>query len=302
AFAVASNIQKKSNKKVSVVFEVVDTAPTEKTIIEGIEYQISLRHKGVDQQYLSEYIEILNILKRLTNVNYSLRKQAEFNGQPIIEEILNKIGKNHIELGKIMDPTNGKLRIRVACPKCGLADKQGIKTVIKSNSIVSYCPEHGNYETAYKDNFKFEFNTPLRNLIRAMAYSLDNTNSNLPYEWVRVTGADYAGFYQEQILYKPASFLGFETINLPIILYSPLITDWSGAKLSKSLYVKEGAYKYLPQYLVNYEAFKSQFGVPGFEKLFNEIDLWVREPYRLFRNYSVYYFINLFENGNDSNI
>ena len=30
-----------------------------------------------------------------------------------------------------------------------------------------------------------------------------------------------------------------------MIFYAPLVLDWSGSKLSKSLYVKEGAYKYL---------------------------------------------------------
>ena len=42
----------------------------------------------------------------------------------------------------------------------------------------------------------------------------------------------------------------------PLIVYVPLIIDWSGAKLSKSLYVQSGAYQYLKDqgmdYLVSY--------------------------------------------------
>ena len=91
-----------------------------------------------------------------------------------------------------------------------------------------------------------EYNTPLRNLIRGLVYSIDNQDETVDYEWLRITGSDYAGFYQEQLLYKTTDLLGYSVSKLPMILYAPLVTDWSGAKLSKSLYVKEGAYTYLP--------------------------------------------------------
>jgi hypothetical protein len=34
--------------------------------------------------------------------------------------------------------------------------------------------------------------------------------------------------------------LGVDVTDLPFILYSPLVIDWSGSKLSKSLYVSKG--------------------------------------------------------------
>ncbi len=141
--------------------------------------------------------------------------------------------------------------------------------------IKSFCPEHGWFETPFENSSLFEYNTPLRNLIRAIAYSKDNLNEATEYKWLRVTGSDYAGFYQEQMLHKPASLLGYKASDLPIILYSPLITDWSGAKLSKSLYVKQEAYKYLPSYIVNFEHFKDKYGEVVFDKLFNEVKLWL---------------------------
>ena len=80
------------------------------------------------------------------------------------------------------------------------------------------------------------------------------------------------------------------------IVYSPLIVDWSGAKLSKSLYVKEGAYGYLEaqgmDYLVSYEVFRRagmDLGV-----VLDEVEGWVKHPYRLFRSYSIAYFHALF--------
>ncbi|MCD6434207.1 MAG: hypothetical protein J7L14_01190 [Candidatus Diapherotrites archaeon] len=64
--------------------------------------------------------------------------------------------------------------------------------------------------------------------------------------------------------------------------------------MSKSLYVREGAYKDLPSYLVNFREFKKTLGKKGLEKLLRETSLWLEEPYRLFRNYSVYYFMEMF--------
>jgi len=136
----------------------------------------------------------------------------------------------------------------------------------------------------------------LRNLIRAMIYLKDNENPRLDHEWLRVTGSDYSGFYQEQLLYRCVSILGHDIYKLPLIIYTPLIIDWSGAKLSKTLYVKENAYNYLPNYLLNYKVFIKRFGIKGIEKLQLETENWLEKPYKLFRNYSVYYFMELFEN------
>ncbi|RMF94785.1 MAG: hypothetical protein D6734_06945, partial [Candidatus Schekmanbacteria bacterium] len=88
--------------------------------------------------------------------------------------------------------------------------------------------------------------------------------------------------------------LGYSAHEISKIIYSPLVVDWSGAKLSKSLYVREGAYKDLPPYLVNFREFRKRLGVKGLERLLQETSLWLEEPYRLFRNYSVYYFMEMF--------
>ena len=45
-----------------------------------------------------------------------------------------------------------------------------------------------------------------------------------------------------------------------MIAYAPLTLDWSGSKLSKSLYVSNGAYEYLKEagmgYLLSFEEMK----------------------------------------------
>ena len=94
---------------------------------------------------------------------------------------------------------------------------------------------------------------------------MHNEDQEQDYQIMRITGSDYAGFYQEELLYKPASIIKFPIEKLPTILYTPLVLDWSGAKLSKSLYVKEGAYSDLPSYLINYEYMKKNFGIEGLD-------------------------------------
>ena len=79
--------------------------------------------------------------------------------------------------------------------------------------------------------------------------------------------------------------------KLPAILYTPLVLDWSGAKLSKSLYVKQGAYSDLPSYLINYEFLKNEKGIYALDVIHKITNNWITNPYLLFRNYSIYYFM-----------
>ena len=296
AYALAQKMSARSDLiQPGVFFEVVDTAPSETRNVDGIDYQISLRDSKVADNHLEEYFALLELLKGFTGVDYAARRQRDFNSQQRVPAILRNIVKNRERIAPILDSHRGLLRMRVACSDCGLADKKGINNKYHDDKIESYCPEHGWFETSFDDeSAKFEYSTPLRNLIRAIVYASDNQDKGVPFEWLRVTGSDYAGYYQEQLLYKSASLLGTPAHELPAIVYAPLVVDWSGAKLSKSLYVKQNAYKHLPQYLVNYNDFRDKLGETGVRKMFEEVSSWLEESYKLFRSYSVYYFMEIF--------
>ena len=297
AFALGKLLLKCNNRlKVSVFFEVVDTAPGSKQIIDGVEYQLSLRNSDLIERFMPEYKELLQNLVGISGVNFSCRNQEQFNSGPAISPVIQKLVKHKEEILAMIDPLHKKLKIRLACPECGLTDIYTIRNEYDDIKIRSYCPKHGWVTTdIVKEHARFEYNTPLRNLVRALVYAAENNDAKIDYEWLRVTGSEYAGFYQEQMLYRCASVLGYETKWLPVIVYAPLVLDWSGAKLSKTLYLKDNAYSYLPEYLVNYNHFRQQFGKQGIEKLFMEIKGWLMEPYKLFRHYSVYYFMRIFE-------
>lgn len=299
-----------SNNKVSDHFpefrKMVDIgSKTKRETIEinSVKYQRSLKNTGKINNNFNDYMEILEYFKIRDNVDYLIRFQSEFNKQPYIYPIVKKLIENQEEISKILDPKYKNLRVRVACPCCGLTDKNSSTIKFENETIYSVCPIHGEYKTDIRnESDKLEYNTPVRNLVRAIAYGMHNNDENQNYQIMRITGSDYAGFYQEELLYKPAALLGFPVNELPSILYTPLVLDWSGAKLSKSLYVKEGAYSDLPSYLINYEYLKSSKGVEALDVIHNITDNWIEKPYLLFRNYSIYYFKKEFEEYEKSNL
>lgn len=304
AFATAKKMASTdSSKNVSVLFEVVDTAPSETVSIDGLKYQKSLKQSGKINNFMRQYIEILEYLKLKTGIEYEVRFQSEFNKQKEIYPIIKDVIQNKDKIQNILDPKYGNLRVRVSCPECGLSDKNSVNNKYNNNIITSYCPTHGEYKTNIEtESEKLEYNTPLRNLVRALAYAEINKSDEYDYHIMRITGSDYAGFYQEELLYKVASMIGYKVETLPTILYSPLILDWSGAKLSKSLYVKKDAYRYLPKFLINYENLKEEYGFQGLDYIYEITNEWINNPYMLFRHYSIYYFMEEFRKMNEKAI
>ncbi len=304
AFSLARKMKELNpSKNISVLFEVVDTAPSETIEINGVKYQKSLKNTGKLMANFGDYLEILEYFKNINDIDYNIRFQSEFNKQPYIYPIVKSIIEHKEELAPILDPKYKKLRIRVACPECGLADKNSSQTIFDDDNIISYCPVHGEFFTNVEtESFKLEYNTPVRNLVRAIAYGMHNQDESKDFQIMRITGSDYAGFYQEELLYRPAAIMNYPIDNLPSILYTPLILDWSGAKLSKSLYVKEGAYSDLPSYLISYDYMKHNFGLEGLDIINDITKNWIENPYLLFRNYSIYYFKKEFEEYAKRNI
>ncbi|KAL4932400.1 uncharacterized protein BDV17DRAFT_287924 [Aspergillus undulatus] len=292
-FSIAAALKEQYDREVRVVFVLVDTAPSPNanehapTTIDGVNYQRSLKQTGDLEQHTSPLIRVLQRLSELSDIPYGIETQSLWRSTPVFASILQKIVAQRDFLGPRLSPETGRLAIRASCPQCGLADKHGINNRYDNDgrTITFSCPQHGDYivdMTCHEDLQRLEFNTPLRNLIRILICSQDTTRS-----WIMCTGSDYAGFYQEQLLWR----LLEGRVDGPVICYAPLILDWSGGKLSKSLYVETGAYQYLVDsgrgYMLDADVFLGCEG--GSEALFEEVREWVRKPYKLFRDYSVEY-------------
>ncbi|MEG1009588.1 MAG: hypothetical protein RSF67_07255, partial [Clostridia bacterium] len=210
-----------------------------------------------------------------------------------MKDSLCEVINNTSILKDVLDPKNGEIRLRIPCPKCGLTEKhlRDTKiTKIEKNSlkIESFCPEHGDYNVTIDEKSKdnFDMNVPLRYLVKIL-YLLkqDKANNSLN---IIVDGGDWSGMWPLRVYMEPLLKLGVN--DVPSIIYTPTILDWSGSKLSKRMYVGNTAYReYLKEGLINYSEFYNQYGELGFERLYNEINSWVKSPKKFIRDYTIEY-------------
>lgn len=291
AFALASALKEKTAREIRINFVFVETAPAagQDVIIKGVRYQKSLATVGDFLLNQRAFTKVLERLSLLSGVPCDVKTQDFWRQNPKFGLVLRDIISKRSLFGPRLSPETHELAIRAPCPLCGLAEKHGLTNQYHDDGrIIFTCPTHGEFHVNlhFSDQTQhLGLNTPLRNLVRALLCREDQDTS-----WILCTGADYAGFYQEQLCYRLVE-QGGESPGFPMIFYAPLILDWSGSKLSKSLYVKEGAYKYLCEaglgYMLDANVFlDAEFGL---EALFAEVQQWVAEPYKLFRSYSVEY-------------
>jgi len=307
-----------------VTLDLVDTAPDNKSgcFLQGVAYQRSQRHTQAYHSYLPDYEEIMQSAADFVGgeIPYKIVTQESLTSMASIPQIIEAIVKDRKRLGDELAPVSRTLAMRCACPHpgCGLAEKHGRmnKYLVDASGVATitfHCPYHGDHTITTSnaaDVARLEFNTPLRNLVRAEAFGIHSREAAAraalaigevrDYVHMRVTGADYAGMYSEQLLFRQLPLLsasGLGTIPTPVIAYAPLVLDWAGSKLSKSLYVKEGAYKYLQEAGMGYLLSFAEMKKSGRDHtiLFGEVARWLEDPKKLFRSYTVNYLHRVFE-------
>ncbi|KAI0403975.1 hypothetical protein F4802DRAFT_268741 [Xylaria palmicola] len=298
-----------TSPSVTVLITFVDTAPVKDQGIEcdGIQYQRSYRDvPDALDMYITDYQEVLGLLSTWSSVPSNTAFQSDLFSSPSMPSLVDYMISQRAILGPLLSPKYGSLAIRSACPipGCGLVDKHGRRNEYETNdggrrgSITFHCPRHGPHTVRLshrEEVARLEANAPTRNLLRSMSHLLDTRQHH-----IRVTGADYAGLYQEMLLYRPlaawSAATGAAGGRTPHILYAPLITDWSGAKMSKSLYVRENAYGFMEQLgmdgFCSYAQLRNRFGGDGgqgLRRVWDEVQKWVADPKKLFRTFSLAY-------------
>ncbi|KAJ8119425.1 hypothetical protein ONZ43_g3616 [Nemania bipapillata] len=252
---------------VSITCDLWDRANGGQTTIDGVVYQRTLRDVGKFQRFLPDYVEILRILGDTYHVNYRLRLEEEFLSNSEIPGVVRDIILKRDYYAKYLAPEKGFLAIRSACPQCGLIEKYGTKNMYaEDGSSVSFeCPIHGRFSyNIHTQANQLHFNCQLFNLVLGLFYE------RVPYNYIEICGGDYAGFWQEQLMWR--------FLSRPIIIvYTPLISDWSSCKISKSMYLQKAGYDYLcragQEYLLNYDVFRKQG--KNISVLWKEIEIWV---------------------------
>lgn len=306
SFALAKHLKEILNIETHILFDELENSPAITYEINDNLYYKDLKHtlneNGEDLAtvYMQRFEKILDKISMLSQIDYNIRTYNEFQENYFVRESVIKAFNDKEYFTKLLFPSANDLHIRSICPYCYLGKKR-IKNLaeyhnLESVELIEECPYHGKYNTIIqKNNHSYiDINTQFRDLTKGVSFiEEDKINNTLT---IMLDGGDWGGIWAQRIHTEGMIRLGYN--EFPIRLFAPVILDWSGAKFSKSLYLKNDSYKNINQAFINYDNFLKIYGEIGIEKLWDEVFSWVKEPKKFFRDYSVEYFENVF--GGDS--
>jgi hypothetical protein len=302
-FALGEHFSEKFGIPAQVTFDQLENAPAETLIINGNAYTRSLSDITIDDvtradKHMVAISSILDDLSARTQIQWRIRPYSELQAKPIFRQMLLKILKDYSNFKEIFSPSEQYLRIRFPCPNCLLSDKASISVVVESISndmavLSSICPNHGRYEIrlSLETNDLIDTNAPIRSVLKACVMVDENRRRN--YASFITNGNDWSGVWLQRIYSEGMAALGYNHFDIPLQFFTPMILDWSGAKLSKTLYVQSNAYDYLPPVISDTSSMVGQS--QSFQNLWNEVRGWVKDPRKFFRNYSVAYMKQVLE-------
>ena len=150
-------------------------------------------------------------------------------------------------LGKLLEPRDGKLRIRISCPSCCLIDKDlnwtKIQLVNGKMQIQYRCPSCKKEEVTdlskEEDWNVIDLNTTIRSFLRILCHlSFESERS------IFVEGRDW--LYTDQILQKAIALLGKNFLNRTVepaqqthTFFTPLVLCPDYSKISKSVHKQQ---------------------------------------------------------------
>jgi hypothetical protein len=303
AFELGEHLSSRFRVPAKLKFEVLENAPAVQKVVNGLTY--SKMHSDVysegissSQKHLNSFVELLDDLKKRSGVDYELLTYKQFQEIPFVRKTLLGILTRESEFIPIIAPSENHLRVRFPCPECKFTEKQGVNTVVKEIPdktglyLESTCPEHGKYGIALTENTKdfVDMNTPLRNVIKEALF-IEEAKAKRALD-LMVDGGDWVHM-AEYVVSEGLALLGYSYRDRPARFFTPIIEDWSGAKFSKSVYVEKGTYGYLPDGFLNLVEFKKEYGKKGIDALWEEVNNWVTDPKKVFRNYSAEYLLSV---------
>jgi len=304
AFAIGEYLSDAYDKPSSLLFEALENAPTDQKQI-GDKTYCRMHCDSVQdgrpksEIFMDSFRVLLEYFSRETAVPYEVLYYKPFQEEEFVRRTLLDIIDRQDEFIPFIAPSEKYLRIRFPCPNCRYMEKTSKDSKIVRRSgkhdltFESICPTDGGFEVRVTPGNKsfIDFNTSIRNVIKEARFIEDAKRDNALN--LMVDGGDWVG-----MAYQVASsldLLGYRFREMPSRIFTPIIEDWSGAKFSKSIYVKEGTYGDVPEEFVNFTLLQERFGDRGLELSLNEAREWAKEPRKLFRNYSVEYLREVFK-------
>lgn len=303
AFAIAKHLGEKVTCRTSVTFDILENAKSETKVVDELTYQRSLADTYFEDavptisradHFMDSFKHLLRWLEHVSYVPYRIRSYREFQAIPTVRLNLILILDDPRTFSNIVAPSDGFIHIRFPCPLCKWVEKNTKTLRFERLNTTTYvlsmnCFEHGRHESFLDltSSDYFDTGTAVRDIVKIG--SLVNESENENALSIMVDGVDWSGSWSWAISAMGACALGYEFKDLPIRFFTPAIVDWSGSKFSKSVYVASNAYSYLDPAFLNYQILLRDRGEECLEKLWEEIERWVQDPKRLFRNYSLEY-------------
>ncbi|MEU7742069.1 hypothetical protein [Nonomuraea sp. NPDC049158] len=305
-FAVTAHASQVLNLPAIVIFDALENAPAEHITIDDEDYT---RNVGdlIDAGRLdagertAAFERLLAWAADRSGISYEVRPYDAYQGLRPVRECLHHIASRLEDFRPIVAPADGIVRIRPRCPTCKLMRKsaKGLQITALSGAVRldSTCPLHGPYsETVHLDGGGwYDANTPVRSIQKG--YLLAAERDMYEACSVSVDGADWGGAWHAHVLAPGLAALGVPPPAWPVSIFTPLVVDRTGGKLSKSLYVARGAYADLPAQFLDLNVLLDTHGEDVFDVAWTEVTRWAAEPRRLHRSYTVDYLRALLETG-----
>ncbi|WP_405145120.1 hypothetical protein OG589_00190 [Sphaerisporangium sp. NBC_01403] len=281
-----------------VVFDSLENAPAEHVRIDGEVYTRSvgdLIDTGAldPAERLSGFERLLTWASKRSGIAYEFRAYQVYQGLRPVRECLHRIAYQLGDFAPIVAPRDGVVRIRPRCPSCRLLEKSAASLRITALSgavrLDSRCPVHGPYsELVHIDGGGwYDANTPVRSIQKGFLLAAERDLYDACS--VSVDGADWGGAWHAHVLAPALATLGVPPRDWPISIFTPLIVDYTGGKLSKTLYVTHGAYADLPELFLDLNVLLDTYGEDVLLTIWDEVTRWAAEPRRLHRSYTVDY-------------
>lgn len=297
SFAIAKIMNEKLGINSIVLFDQLENAPYKRMKIDDIDFVLPLdtvfeNQKSIAEKNMVKYKEIFDFISNESGIKYEIRTYKEFQKNESVRKGLKEIVKDINYFNKHLSYNSDKIHLRSRCPICGLSDKKGAITTINPENLTinSLCPNHGPFivDINNKEDY-IDLNTQLRDILKGVLI-LDDSEENMH---IMCDATDWAGLWDRKIHVESLIRLGYKT--LPSRIFTPLILDWSGAKLSKSLYINDNNYNEKYESILSFNSFYNQYGEKGLVVLWREVLDWISEPRKFFRNYSIEYLYNLLD-------
>lgn len=241
-FKLAQELNKTYKKDTVVKIELLDNI-SDVTITQIMDIDSDIyfyKDSVITNKILSEnykaFIGMIKRIKGLSNIPSEVYTYEQIQSMPEMRKSIVQVVRHNDFFSKLFNPQNPQLHIRIACPQCGLIEKNCKHTHIcmindTTFRIESLCPIHGSFSEVFAiDNSAYiDMNVPLRHFCKGFSLvKMDKENNSLS---IQVLGNDWSGIWPLRVFCE--GILKVNGEDLPSFLFSPLIIDDNG-KISKS--------------------------------------------------------------------